>query len=41
MIVIKKAYLVKQLGASQIQPLIKLMKKTECNKSYIQNWRHT
>ena len=35
----EKAYLVKQLSASQKQAVIKLIEKKGRNKSYIQNWR--
>ena len=34
----EKAYLVKQLSASQKQAVIKLSEKKEHNKRYIQNW---
>ena len=39
LLAIEKAYLVKQLIASQKQALIKLIEKKGRNKRYIQNWQ--
>ena len=39
LLAIEKAYLVKQLSASQKQAVIKFIEKRGCNKRYIQNWR--
>ena len=38
LLALKRAYLVKQLGASQKQAVIQLIKK-ERDKMYIQNWQ--
>ena len=39
LLAIEKAYLVKQLSASQKQAVIKLIEKKGRDKRYIQNWR--
>ena len=39
LLAIEKAYLVKQLSASQKQAVIKLIEKKRRDKRYIQNWR--